>query len=652
MRDFFVLQRCTSSKSFRRLLRILLSLVVIYQIYFVIANYGKLWGSRILRTYKLTSMERSSLFVLGGDGANFIDFIKSVVPPDGVVIIPPGMVEFSSQNLMQFFLMPRSIPSCQCEINPEEYSDYCIQCLQKSNHYVPAIGNFPDEEIMRGWKQFIPYEQDTGWYHGIYAPLNRSSSSQDLPQSEEVPRTIAFIIDLLIYCALFLLGILIAVIVHRPIEWFRAFIIGIPIGTGILTWSVFFIALLGGPITSTTFFLVYLFLLLTTGILLLLTKGQEKVIILPKLNFNHLIRLLTTRTILSGIWIIIVIMLFLGVVISIGRGYSLYDGIANWALKGYSIALEGTIYAGREWGGHSLSYPQNVHLSIAIFKLADDDILPGSKLLFPIFSASLLLGFYSFLRRHQEDIYIPPLCVLLLLTVPVIFLHTTIGWGNIVFTTYIVLGSLYLYEGLLESRSDILFLGGVLMALASWTRPEGIAFAISIIISLLFMKRFRLKFIHLSLSWLIPLVIIPAVWLIFSSSSISRDEIGKVVTVFVQEVLEGKLNLQQLYALIKFSPINFFTIKTWGLIFHLMIILLIIGILSAKKLVKHNALPLLAPTMVALIFPLLMFFVASFSKENFDLFLSVSFDRALIPFSVLALTFVIIINSLDSPLSN
>ncbi len=85
-------------------------------------------------------------------------------------------------------------------------------------------------------------------------------------------------------------------------------------------------------------------------------------------------------------------------VVSIGRGYSQYDDIANWALKGYGIAEERSIFGGNVWGGHTLEYPQNVPLQIALFRLVEGDLFPASKLTFTLSFASLLLGAYLFWR--------------------------------------------------------------------------------------------------------------------------------------------------------------------------------------------------------------------------------------------------------------
>jgi len=54
--------------------------------------------------------------------------------------------------------------------------------------------------------------------------------------------------------------------------------------------------------------------------------------------------------------------------VSIGRGYSVYDDIAIWSLKGYVIADKHSLMAAGAASGHGLAYPLNLSLAIAVFR--------------------------------------------------------------------------------------------------------------------------------------------------------------------------------------------------------------------------------------------------------------------------------------------
>ena len=153
------------------------------------------------------------------------------------------------------------------------------------------------------------------------------------------------------------------------------------------------------------------------------------------------------------------------VVISVGRGYSFFDAIANWALKGYTIAQEGTIWAGKDWGGHALAYPQNLHLAISLFRLADGDALPGSKLLDPLLLSSLLVGCFQFWKRSAVPADLALGGAVVILSVPVIFFHGTIGYANLPYTAYLILGSLWVLEGTRRGSAPVV---------GAWLPPAGL----------------------------------------------------------------------------------------------------------------------------------------------------------------------------------
>ena len=73
------------------------------------------WTKATWRTRELNGMGRSARFYLGRAGAEYLNFLRSVVPEDAPIVIPPGAVQFSEQNVLQFYLMPRAAVGCPCE---------------------------------------------------------------------------------------------------------------------------------------------------------------------------------------------------------------------------------------------------------------------------------------------------------------------------------------------------------------------------------------------------------------------------------------------------------------------------------------------------------------------------------------------------------
>ncbi len=561
-------------------------------------------------------------------------FLSSTIPNDGAVVVPPDSDQFSAQSTLQFFLLPRSIPSCICDENPNEYSTFCIECLRKDSNYVPAIGGFPAPEVMNGWKTLIPFTPKSSIFHGIYAPLQPEPTQPDTPIKEPTPLFIALVIDVLICLLIFLLGYFISTEIIQVRESFRALVAAIPVGMGSLTWAVFLVSWVGIPVSLITFLIVYLGLLSAVVAVRIRTLPDEEKFI-PSISIKPLIQNLSNKRLsFKGILFLIVIMFGLALFISVGRGYSLYDGIANWALKGYAIAYEGSIYAGQKWGGHSLSYPQNIHLMISLFKLADGDVLPGSKIMFPLFAVSLLYGCYKALRRWNVDDVVALLTVVTVFTVPVIFTHSTFGWGNFIFTSYIVLGTLYWIEGISNQRFEILILGGILLAFSTWTRPEGIAFAAAITLGTWLTNRIKGKKIVLPRRLLMT-ILIPVTFITFSYSSVRQDEIGQVLNAFWENITRGIFNLQHLSLLSNFTFNRFIDTYVWGYIPHIIVLLFAFILVGRRLTSESEATLLIVSSTIALLFPLFMFYAASFSKTKFTGFLYVSFDRAMMPFIVL-----------------
>jgi hypothetical protein len=180
-------------------------------------------------------MERNALFLFGGKGANFLKLISSSVPLDRPVVVPEGYGEFSEQSILQFFLMPRGIPSCPCTdyLASDEISEECKSCLLKYDHSVPAIGKFPPDELLVSEKKFISF--DPNWYRGIYIPPSSPRNEAELFIEMDTSLPTAFVLDILSILLIFLLGTSIALTIDQSIQWIDLIAVGIPIGGGILS---------------------------------------------------------------------------------------------------------------------------------------------------------------------------------------------------------------------------------------------------------------------------------------------------------------------------------------------------------------------------------------------------------------------------------
>jgi hypothetical protein len=281
----------------------------------------------------------------------------------------------------------------------------------------------------------------------------------------------------------------------------------------------------------------------------------------------------------------------------------------------------------------------NLQVSIAIFRLFDGDLLPGSKMIFIIMTSALLLGCYKFLKQGGVNRRMALMGLLILITTPVIFYYSTLGYGNLPFTVNLILGILWSLEGVFKNKNDSIVIGGSLLAFAAWTRPEGIGFSSIIIITILLVALILYK-IKLSLKQLIafisPMILFPTTWFILlGGREMARDEIGGTIRDFLPLILHGNFQIPYLLSVAKYS-FSFFT--SWRNAGYFWLIFIVLGttLFILIKPRNKSILPIFICLLLTFLVPIGMFYVASFpALNNYDLFLGVSYGRAMLPAFVL-----------------
>ncbi len=111
---------------------------------------------------------RSASLHLGQEYAAYIEFVKSHVPEDALLIIPKASQawQYGNIGLMQHYLFPRTIADC-----PMDKLEECILNLKGSNAYILApTSAFPPRELADQVKRFIPYGDQQE--QGIYVPMD------------------------------------------------------------------------------------------------------------------------------------------------------------------------------------------------------------------------------------------------------------------------------------------------------------------------------------------------------------------------------------------------------------------------------------------------------------------------------------------------
>jgi 4-amino-4-deoxy-L-arabinose transferase-like glycosyltransferase len=334
----------------------------------------------------------------------------------------------------------------------------------------------------------------------------------------------------------------------------------------------------------------------------------------------------------AGLWL-------LATALSVGEAYILHDPAQIWGIKGYGIALEGTVRAGEWWGVHGLAYPLNVPLFASIFYLVDGDALPGSKLIFPLLGAMMIGGSARFLYRHGVSAGMTAVGALLITSIPAFFYQATRGMANVPFTAYLVLGLLWSIEGILEGRKGAALIGGLLWGLACWTRAEGVLFVVALAALLILLagrRRIRARTAGL---WLGPILVLSGSWFVFSRPFVQESHLWLALTAYAGSVAAEGSHKVSVILLAKGIVLDSIFVgeprTVWGA--SAAAALLALGF-SLGRLVSDRSRTELAVVLGGALcgaLSLSMFYIRSYSKPEFFAFVQRSLPRALFPAAVL-----------------
>jgi hypothetical protein len=255
-----------------------------------------------------------------------------------------------------------------------------------------------------------------------------------------------------------------------------------------------------------------------------------------------------------------------------------------FAIAGYGMVLEGTVWAGETWGAHGLSYPLNIPLLIGSFRLAAADHVPISKLVFPLFYACLLLGVGDFWRRHGIGRPAAALAMMFLATLPLIQFHSTLGLANLPLAVYLVLGVLVAIDGYDSRSMGTSVLAGLLLAIGAWTRAEAMLFAATLLAALLVLGRAYTRerrgfLVALSL----PLVVGTGLWLAFALPSVIASHLGSAVGAFGQSLGAATVGWAPLGTLVTAFAKTALHKERWAALLPVLAVLLVVALLRRRE---------------------------------------------------------------------
>lgn len=433
--------------------------------------------------------------------------------------------------------------------------------------------------------------------------------------------------DLVLLTALAAFGFVVVRWISPDRGWSEALTLSFPIGAGLLTWLVFVMSLLRLRISIPSVVGAWVLGCVLAGAALRLNAIPLR----PSRHSRGQPSADGPRG-LTGLALAATGVLIVGsLVLSVGRAQAAWDAMAIWSAKGYGIALEGSIQAGRHWGEHGLGYPLNIPLLISFFALLDGDVLPGSKLIFPLFYASLLGGCYLFWRRRQLSPMLSALGTLTLATVPVLYDHATLGYANLPEACYLVLGLVYVLQGSPEESRRTLLIGGLLLGLAIWTRPEGVLLVLVGLAALVLIQRRNGAEKTRLGKWIVPGALIGGTWLVFAAGVAGSSPFGTTLTSAWAGWMNGDFHLYAVRQIGVFVVRQMLKPSVWGVTGPLLLVLLWIGRGRLFVTSPSGALPAVMTGGATGMAVLAFYYLASFSGPPLDWWLSTGLDRTAIP---------------------
>jgi hypothetical protein len=446
-------------------------------------------------------------------------------------------------------------------------------------------------------------------------------------------------VDLLIVAALVCLGWALIRLVAPSSGPMLALSLAYPAAAALLTWVIYVASLLKVPIDAISVSAAYVLLLA-----ILLGFGRRRPAATPPHGCPHLLWQLSPGQ--GAVVLALASLCLIAARVSVERSYSTWDAMAIWSIKGYGIAREGTVFAAGRWGAQGLAYPLNLPLQIGIFRIYAGDLLPGSKLIFPIYYLSLTLGVFSILQERLGWKR-AGLGALVLATTPAIFQHATLGYANLPFTAYLVLGTLLLSGRCRPAESGDLGMAGILMAGAAWTRAEGLYLVPMIAAAaLLANNALGRKPLRLSLN-AIPFLAVEALWQPVAGTSPSTSVFLQAIPQALKGWAQFDFHFSAIYWIARYTARQAIEPEVWGVLLPVVIIL---WMLSGHRLAArwHPASVVIMSSALAIgLWDAAYFYLSSYPFDV-QYLLGTSVNRLFMPFWVLVLLAALVLEPQDS----
>ena len=142
---------------------VLMSLAFL-QVIRVHTTYGRRHITQVFENRAYSALDRSAIFSEGREFADYMAFLREIIPEYAKVILPPREPVQSLANVgyMQYFLMPRDIQNCGTD-----EVEACVLRMTGPTSYIITAWKFPPADLALQVKRYIPM---SGGERGVYVP--------------------------------------------------------------------------------------------------------------------------------------------------------------------------------------------------------------------------------------------------------------------------------------------------------------------------------------------------------------------------------------------------------------------------------------------------------------------------------------------------
>ena len=126
-------------------------------------RFAAKWGSQILDGMGVTAVEKSAVNAWDQTFADYVVFLKSTIPPDARVVLPPNFSGAPTDHIgfMQYFLLPREVINCGLYEVQE-----CTLRVNDPNTYILRVRDFPPPTLAELSKIYVEFNEA----YGVYVP--------------------------------------------------------------------------------------------------------------------------------------------------------------------------------------------------------------------------------------------------------------------------------------------------------------------------------------------------------------------------------------------------------------------------------------------------------------------------------------------------